>query len=542
MRESPREAEPRHRNAAQRASWLLGAAVLAAVIVVALRFSQGREFARLAERANPWWLLLALGLQAATYLAQAEVFRGAPQAAGSPLPRRWLYQLSVTKLFLDQALPSAGLSSTVVVTKALQQRGVPRDVAAAGAMISIASYHAAYVVTLLVALAISAILGQTNVFILLVSVLCLAFAIALTAALLALAGRRTRAETRLTRLPLVKGVVGFLEDANPALTRSPRLLTEATLWQMAIFLLDAATIWVLIRAVGVTAPGAAVFASFMISSVFRTVGVVPGGLGTYEAMSVLTLRMVGVSIPVALSATLIFRGLSFWLPMLPGLWFSRRVMTGTRDLPVFRDLGTYWALDADALAARLDSGRNGLSQVEAAARLRTIGPNQLRAHRPRSRVRVISTQLRNPLLLLLVFAAAASGWSGEWIDATIVLAIVVASVGISYSREYGAQAAVAALQAQVRRRTNVVRDGRTTIVPVEEVVPGDVVVLAAGSLVPADAVVLDATDFFVSEAVLTGESFPVEKRPGVAPASAPVRRRANCVFLGTNVRSGAAPG
>jgi Mg2+-importing ATPase len=207
---------------------------------------------------------------------------------------------------------------------------------------------------------------------------------------------------------------------------------------------------------------------------------------------------------------------------------------------VFRDLGTYWALDADALAARLDSGRNGLSQVEAAARLRTIGPNQLRAHRPRSRVRVISTQLRNPLLLLLVFAAAASGWSGEWIDATIVLAIVVASVGISYSREYGAQAAVAALQAQVRRRTNVVRDGRTTIVPVEEVVPGDVVVLAAGSLVPADAVVLDATDFFVSEAVLTGESFPVEKRPGVAPASAPVRRRANCVFLGTNVRSGAA--
>ena len=100
----------------------------------------------------------------------------------------------------------------------------------------------------------------------------------------------------------------------------------ATWWQVAIFLLDAATVWVCIHSLGAAAPADAVFASFMISSLVRTMGVVPGGLGTYEAASVLTLRLVGISLPVALSATLIFRGLSFWIPMLPGLWFSRSMV------------------------------------------------------------------------------------------------------------------------------------------------------------------------------------------------------------------------
>ena len=77
-------------------------------------------------------------------------------------------------------------------------------------------------------------------------------------------------------------------------------------------------------------------------------------------------------------------------------------------------------------------------------------------------------------------------------------------------------------------------------VPLEEVVPGDVVLLSAGSLVPADGVVLEATDCFVSEAVLTGESFPVEKQPGASQPAAPLAERTNCVFLGTNVRSGTA--
>jgi Mg2+-importing ATPase len=202
--------------------------------------------------------------------------------------------------------------------------------------------------------------------------------------------------------------------------------------------------------------------------------------------------------------------------------------------------GGYWALGAADLARRLESSAAGLSAADAAGRLRKHGPNQLQHRRHLSRLAVLGRQLGSPLLLLLVFAAGASAATGEWIDAAIVLAIVVASVVIGYSREYSAEAAAAALRVRLRAKSTVLRDGRPEQVAVEEVVPGDVILLSAGSLVPADGVILEATDFFVSEAVLTGESFPVHKQPGALDAATELRQRTNCVFLGTNVRSGSA--
>jgi Mg2+-importing ATPase len=311
--------------------WVLGSALLAAVVAAAAQLADEREFARLVEDAQPEWLVLAVVLQAATYLAQAEVFRAAiPRDAHASLTRAWLYELSLTKLFLDQALPTAGLSSTVVIVKALERRGTSRAAAAACAMINIASYHAAYVVALLIAVAITVVLRETSWILVSLSVAFIAFATAMTAGIALLAGRRTRPGSLVTRVPGIKGVVRFLQDADGALVRDRRILGTATLWQLAIVLLDAATMSVCIHAIGAHAPADAVFASFMIASLVRTMGVVPGGLGTYEATSVAMLHLVGINVSAALSATLIFRGLSFWIPMLPGLWSSRRI---SRRLP-----------------------------------------------------------------------------------------------------------------------------------------------------------------------------------------------------------------
>ncbi|MFN8063027.1 MAG: magnesium-translocating P-type ATPase [Vicinamibacterales bacterium] len=216
----------------------------------------------------------------------------------------------------------------------------------------------------------------------------------------------------------------------------------------------------------------------------------------------------------------------------------RRPHAPTTSSPSFT--APYWSLDAPELARQLGVGLDGLTPDDAAARLRRFGPNQLRERHRLSRLGVLLSQLRNPLLLILVFAASASALTGEWVDSGIVLVIVLASIGIGYSREYSAQSAAAALEARVRARTTVLREGQETSVSVDDVVPGDVVLLSAGSLVPADGVVIDHADFFVSEAVLTGESFPVDKRPGVVRAEASLRERSNCVFFGTNVRSGTA--
>lgn len=203
-------------------------------------------------------------------------------------------------------------------------------------------------------------------------------------------------------------------------------------------------------------------------------------------------------------------------------------------------LDSYWALEPSEVARELRSGIGGLDSTEAARRLRQYGPNELREHRTLSRFRTLTNQIRSPLLLLLLFAAAASLATREWLDALIVLTIVVATVLIGYSREYSAQVALAALRARIRTRVPVLRSGQPVEVDVQQIVPGDVVLLSAGSLVPADALIVECTDLFVSQATLTGESFPVVKRAGPVAHNTSLAERTNCVFLGTNVRSGMA--
>ncbi len=159
------------------------------------------------------------------------------------------------------------------------------------------------------------------------AVLFLLFSLGLSVAVLVLSGHRYGRPTGiLQKIPGLSTIWDFMSAADLRLVRSPQLLSRAVGLQGAIVLLDAATFWVLIRALGVTAPAGGVFISFMIASLFRTMGIVPGGLGTFEATSVLMLRMVGIDVAVALSATLLFRGLSFWLPMLPGYWCSHRLL------------------------------------------------------------------------------------------------------------------------------------------------------------------------------------------------------------------------
>ena len=201
---------------------------------------------------------------------------------------------------------------------------------------------------------------------------------------------------------------------------------------------------------------------------------------------------------------------------------------------------SYWANPPESVLTAVRAGPSGLTSVEAAARLAQLGPNTAGRRRRRSRLAVLLGQLRNPLLVLLTVAAGIAIVSGEKIDAIIVLAIVAVTVGAAVIRESRAESALALLWARVRTTTRVVRDGGPVAVPLEEVVPGDLLELAAGSIVPADALVLEATDCFVAQAALTGEPFPVEKRPGPVAADLPLALRSNCVYLGTNVRSGTA--
>lgn len=200
----------------------------------------------------------------------------------------------------------------------------------------------------------------------------------------------------------------------------------------------------------------------------------------------------------------------------------------------------YWSQDASALAAALGSGHGGLKPDRAAARLSLVGPNSVEDAPRLSAFRLLLRQFESPLVLILAFAAAISLVLQQWTDAAIILAIVLGSSLLSFFQEYRASAAVADLKKRLALTCRVVRDGVEQAVPVITVVPGDLILLSAGNLIPADGLVIEAQDFLVSEASMTGESFPVEKRPGVVSADAPIAARTNAVFLGASVRSGTA--
>ncbi|GIW34141.1 magnesium-translocating P-type ATPase [Meiothermus sp.] len=200
----------------------------------------------------------------------------------------------------------------------------------------------------------------------------------------------------------------------------------------------------------------------------------------------------------------------------------------------------YWAEALEGLWTRLKSQPDGLNPAEARRRLQQWGPNTLQTRRRTTALAVLLAQFKSPLVLMLVFAASVSALVQEWLDAFIVLLIVLGSALLSFVQEYSASRAVEKLLARVQVRVWLLRGGQTLHLPAEEVVPGDVVLLSAGSLIPADGRVLEAKDFFVSQAALTGETFPVEKLPGVVPPEASLSERTNCVFMGTSVRSGTA--
>lgn len=200
----------------------------------------------------------------------------------------------------------------------------------------------------------------------------------------------------------------------------------------------------------------------------------------------------------------------------------------------------FWSVSIDQLLGEVRSSPAGLNGDEARRRLATHGPNVAVRHVSKGLLRGLADQFRSPITLLLFIAAAISIGVGERVDGTVILLILLVSGLLGFWQEHHAATAVNELLSLVRTTTSVKRDGQLTSVPIEEIVPGDVVSLSAGATIPGDARLLDSNDLFVDQAALTGESYPAEKAPGTVASDAALADRTNAIHLGTHVVSGAA--
>ena len=201
----------------------------------------------------------------------------------------------------------------------------------------------------------------------------------------------------------------------------------------------------------------------------------------------------------------------------------------------------FWQTPLDELERQLGASANGLSSTEAVARLLRYGANALDSQQKYSFLLKVLNRFRNPLVLILLAAAVISGFTGDIASLGIISTMVLLSVLLDSAQEYRAEQAAERLKISVALKEQVLRDGREVTIRADQLVPGDVVVLAAGDMVPADGRLLEARDFFVNEGLLTGESYPTEKRVAVEGiVNVDVAQAANAAFMGTSVVSGSA--
>jgi P-type Mg2+ transporter len=198
---------------------------------------------------------------------------------------------------------------------------------------------------------------------------------------------------------------------------------------------------------------------------------------------------------------------------------------------------------AEVVLGKLQTNENGLSEEEAQERLEKYGPNVVAQEQRLGRLKLLGHACVNPLVILLLILAVISYLTGDPRAGTVMIIMVFLGVSLRFVQEAKADDAAAKLKAMISVTATVVRGGAASEVPLGQLVPGDIIRLAAGDMIPADIRILSCKDLFLIQSSLTGESFPVEKFD--APEPGPVKsllELKNVCFLGTSVESGAATG
>lgn len=198
----------------------------------------------------------------------------------------------------------------------------------------------------------------------------------------------------------------------------------------------------------------------------------------------------------------------------------------------------FYKQDIKNVLGSLDTSTEGISEKEAAARLNKHGLNEIIEKKKTSRLEMALSQFKSFLMLILLAAAIVSFLMGEIADSIIILVIVILSGALGFFQEYRAEKAIDALKRMAAPAARVIRDGRESMIPAANIVPGDIIRLQTGDGVPADSRLIEAINLKMDEASLTGESVPVQKKTDKIKEDLPIADRNNMAYLGTSVSYG----
>jgi uncharacterized protein (TIRG00374 family) len=307
--------------------WFLALLLVAGIVVAVFHWGDVKQFGKLVTEAKPLWLLVAAALQLATYVGLAAQWWLVLRRGRTPEEGGDLLRLTFAKHFADQVVPTAGLSGNMLVVDRLVSLGVPRSNAVAALLLQIIAYYASYALGALWVLVVLWWKSRSSLLLTSAVLVFLLIASGIPALTLWLHRRgQERLPTWVARWSKAQNFFKLVGEAPRELIRDPELIGWLTLLNGLVFLADAATMQACILALGVHAPLSAGYVAFMFASIAVILGPIPMGLGSFEAVSIAMLRLFGIPFEAALSATLLFRGFTLWVPLVPGGILLRKEM------------------------------------------------------------------------------------------------------------------------------------------------------------------------------------------------------------------------
>ena len=296
----------------------------AVAVLAAFHFEETKELLRLLKNSDIGWIVIAIISQIPTYIFTGLVWHLSARAVNYPLSLKSLTELALEQLSVSQIIPSAGLAGNIVVIRAMKRFGLSNTLALEIFFIETLSYYIAFSgVALLAVIILWLHQGVTPIISSLVSIF-FVIQFAIGALIWSAANhKKLKVLVWIKEKKIFSKLFSLLENVSGERVFSRSLLFETSFFRLGVFFLDTITFFAILRSIGVEASLTTSFVAFIIASIAGAVTLLPGGLGGFEAAAVGILNLLGVPLGAAIAATAIFRILTLWLPLVPGLIYAR---------------------------------------------------------------------------------------------------------------------------------------------------------------------------------------------------------------------------
>lgn len=315
-------------------TWIISLiALIALAIIIVVNLGEEKHILTLLSQAKPWWLIAGVGLQIATYICAGAMWYQVFVSAGHRPPFTSLVILSVEMLSINQIVPVVGMAGNIVLIRTIRRMGMPYALAMDALLVEILAKFASFAVVGPLTLLVLFLYHDITAVVVWLVVIFSLVAVSVSLGILWLLDHRVwRPPSWLGRWKMVKGLIETIEHISPERVRSPMLITKTAALYTAIFFLDAATLYVMLQAIGLSVNPVTPFVALIIASMASNVSILPSGdLGSFEVACAGTLSLMGVPVAAALAGTLLLRSLTYWLPLIPGLLLAHYEMR--RALP-----------------------------------------------------------------------------------------------------------------------------------------------------------------------------------------------------------------